>query len=487
MASPAGEAPPRRRRWPRRLLIAANIVVAVCIIGVAAGYGYLHYQFGRIDKVKLGSILKSDANDGPSAPMTVLLVGSDSRANLDPTEAQSYGSAKDVGGQRSDTIIVLRIDPKNEKAAMLSIPRDLWVQIAGTKTNSRINSAFDQGPGQLIQTIDDQLGIGINHYVQVDFDGFKGIVDALGGVQIYSPAKARDKVTGLDIPNAGCVTLDGNQALSFVRSRHYEYQENGRWKTDPTGDLGRIQRQQDFIRRVLKKANSKAKGLDVFALNKMVNTGIHYVKFDDALTTKDLTSLARRFKSLDPEAVQMYTLPTTPASIGGASVLRLKQPDAQQVIDQFLEKAPPPASAAGAAPNAEKPPADLPTSAVRVRVLNGSGAEGEARSVSSDLSNLGFNIAGIGEAPSFGHDATEIHYGRGQRDKALLVQSKIKGDTTLSEDTTLRSVDVVVITGKKFGGVEGGAETTTTVTPTTAPGGKAPATTAPPKPPGPQC
>ncbi|HEX2850720.1 MAG TPA: LCP family protein [Acidimicrobiales bacterium] len=482
MASPAEEAPPRRhRRWPRRLLIAANILVAVCIIGVAAGYGYLHYQFGRIDKIRFGGgVLAQDDSSG--APMNVLLVGSDSRSDLTPEEAKNYGSASQVGGQRSDTIIVLRIDPKNEKAAMLSIPRDLWVQLANGKGNGRINSAFDNGAPSLVQTIGQNLGIDINHYVQVDFDGFKGIVEALGGVQIYSPAKARDKVTGLNIPNPGCVTLDGDQALAFVRSRHYEYQENGRWKTDPTGDLGRIQRQQDFIRRVLKKANSKAKGLDVLALNKMVNTGIHYVKFDDALTTKDLTSLAKRFKSLDPEAVQMYTLPTVPANIGGAAVLRLKQPDAQQVIDQFLEKAPAPAAASQ---NQEKPPADLSTSSVRVRVLNGSGAEGQARSVSSDLSNLGFNIAGIGEASSFTYDATEIRYGRGQRDKALLVQTKVKGDTKLVEDTTLRSVDVVVITGSKFGGVEGGTPTSTTAAP--APSGKATTTTAAPQPSGPQC
>ena len=476
MAAPAGEAGPARqgRRWPRRLLIAANIFVALSVVATAAAYAYFRIQIGRIDTAGgsgMCEVLHRCGDDVPTQPMNVLLVGSDTRATIDPEETRSFGSTRQVGGQRSDTIIILRIEPEQKQAAMLSVPRDLYVKISGTTRSGRINDAFQAGPERLIATVTDTFGIPIDHYVQVDFSGFRSIVKALGGIEIYSAAKARDRVSGLNIENPGCVDLDGNQALAFVRSRNYEYYENGKWRVDPTGDLGRIQRQQDFIRRVLKKANQKARGVDLFTINKLVNAGVKNVQIDEHFSTKDITGLARRFKSLDPESVRMATIPTVPASVGGASVLRLKQPDAQQVIDSFLARNQP---EPGATPPGEVP--DIPPSSIRVRVLNGSGAEGQAREVSQDLGHVGFAVSGIGQADNFRYDATVLRYAVGQRDKALVVQSKVQGTTELREDTTLRGgTDVVVVTGGAYGGVAGVARATTT---TAAPARKAPTTTA---------
>ena len=487
MAAPHGDAVlTRHRRWPRRLLIAANIVVATCVVATAAGYAYFRIQFGRIPTIggdALCEVLHNCGDDISGEPMNVLLVGSDTRATIEGEDRSRFGSERQVGGQRSDTIIVLRIEPESQRAAMLSVPRDLYVKIAGTDRSSRINDAFQAGPDRLIQTISDNLNIPIHHYVQVDFNGFRSIVDALGGVDIYSSARARDTVSGLNIPNPGCISLDGEQALAFVRSRNYQYYENGKWRTDPTGDLGRIERQQDFIRRVLKKANSKAKGLDFIAVNSLVNAGIKNVQIDEHFSSKDISALARRFRSLDPNAVQMYTLPTVAANVGGASVLRLKQPEATAVVDAFLAKTPPPAAAG---PEPEVPA--IPPSSIRVRVLNGSGAEGQARSVSADLGEVGFRIAGAGQADSFRYDATVIRYAPGQRDKALVVQSKIQGATELKEDTSLQAIDVVVVTGGKFAGVVGVApKTTTTAAPATTVKGQAPATTAAPQQTEPDC
>jgi LCP family protein required for cell wall assembly len=479
---------PHPRTWPRRLLIAANIVVALCVVTTAGGYGYVRWKFGQIDTFDdLGSVLRRGGGEDvpPGEPMNVLVVGSDTRSGIDQAGTDNFGGTKEVQGQRSDTIILLRVDPKQERAAMLSIPRDLYVPIAGTNKSFRINSAFEAGADRLIATVNQNLGIPIDHYVQVDFNGLRGIVSAVGGVQIYSPARARDTVTGLNIQNPGCVTLDGNQALAYVRSRQYQYFENGKWRTDPTGDLGRIQRQQDFVRRVLKKANEKARGLNAVAISRLVNSGVKNVQIDKGLSPTDIASLANRFRSLDPNAVQMLTIPTTPANIGGAAVLRMKQPEAQQVIDTFLNKEP---SAPSAASNASVP--NIPASNIRVRVLNGSGAEGQAREVGKALGDLGFNVAGLGQASSFRFTDTVLTYGPGQRDKALVVQSKIQGGTKLEEDPTLRSIDVVVTTGGSFGGVVGKAAATTT---TAAPaaggkgGSKATTTTAPPADPGPQC
>jgi hypothetical protein len=182
----------------------------------------------------------------------------------------------------------------------------------------------------------------------------------------------------------------------------------------------------------------------------------------------------------------MLTIPTTPANIGGAAVLRMKQPEAQQVIDAFLDKEP-------AAPSAASNPAvpNIPPGNIRLRVLNGSGAEGQAREVGKALGDLGFNVAGLGQASSFRFTDTVLTYGPGQRDKALVVQSKIQGGIKLEEDPTLRSIDVVVTTGGAWGGVVGAATTTTTAKAGAAPtttvkGAKATTTTAPAKP-GAQC
>ncbi|MBW3555910.1 MAG: LCP family protein, partial [Actinobacteria bacterium] len=473
----------------RRLLIGANILVALSVVTVASGYGYARWKFGQIDKTDLCHVLRCGGRSGDDQPINVLVVGSDTRANFDAEDQKKFGTTKEAGGQRSDTIILLRVDPKTEQAAMLSIPRDLYVPIAGANRTDRINTAFEAGADRLIETIEQSLGVPIDHYVQVDFNGFRGIVEAVGGVPIYSPARARDKKSGLNIPNPGCVTLDGEQALAFVRSRNYEYFENGRWRTDPTADLGRIQRQQDFIRRVLKKANQKARGLDLIAINRLVNTGIQNVEIDKSFGTGDISRLALRFKSLEPGAVQMLTVPTVAANVGGASVLRMKQPDAQQVVDTFLSREPPPAEAA----DSSEAPA-IPPASIRLRVLNGSGAEGQAREVGQAMQELGFNVAGLGQADSFRYTDSVVSFGRGQRDKALVVQSKIKGGTVLREDPTLRAVDVVLITGGDFGGVSGAATgareapTSTSPAPATKGGAKpSPGATEPPPAPGAQC
>ena len=140
---------------------------------------------------------------------------------------------------------------------MLSFPRDLWVPMADTGQNDRINSAYGRGRQVLVDTIRKDFGVEVNNYIEVDFRGFKGLVDAFGGVPMYFDTAMRDSNTGLDITQPGCVTLNGDQALAFARSRHLQFQDGrGRWEDDPTGDLGRITRQQIFVRTALHKALS---------------------------------------------------------------------------------------------------------------------------------------------------------------------------------------------------------------------------------------
>lgn len=465
-----------RRRWPRRLLIGMNVFLAVMLLLTAGIYSYLRYRFGQIAKIDFPcDVLRRCGDDDPRGPMNVLLVGSDTRKNISEEEQESFGSEREVGGQRSDTIIVLRVDPNEKKAAILSIPRDLAVPIAGSGSSQprRINTAFEKGPGTLIATIRESLGIPIDHYAEVDFNGFRGIVNALGGVKVYFPSPTRDKQTGLDIKHAGCVELDGEGALKYVRSREFEQFQSGRWRPDPTADLGRIQRQQDFIRRVLNKA-SRA-GRNPVKLNSLVGTAVENVTIDKGFSRPDIFRLVKRFKSLSPDTVEMLSLPATNARVGGAAVLRLDEAQARPILDRFSGRGQPPAGENGR-------PAVLPN-AVRVRVLNGSGVDGQAGQVAEALQKARFNVAGTGDADTFGYRQSTIRYGRGQLPKAELLRTHLAGAAQLREDRQLVGVDLVLVTGSSFSGVRAPAEAGVRPPPSTAPPGSTPAPRgAPPQP-----
>jgi LCP family protein required for cell wall assembly len=410
--------------------------------------------------------------------MNVLMVGSDSRADItSAADQRAFGNSAQVGGQRSDTVMVLHVDPKQKKAAILSIPRDLWVPIAGKGYSERINTAFDTGPDLLVQTIQQDLGIQINHFISVDFVGFRGIVNTVGGVNVYFPAPARDSFSGLNITSAGCLKLNGDQALQYVRARHYEYYEAGRWHEDPTADLGRIQRQQDFMRRILRKAISS--GLtNPLRLNALISNGVNYVTIDKGLSPGTLLSLGAKFHSLAPDTVDMMTLPTTIGTerVGGsiASVLFLQQPDASQVLARFNGNSNPATVASGT----PKPgvPAGVVPNQVTVRVLNGNGLGGEAGKVATALSGVGYNVAGVGDADSFRYQRSVITYGPDQQDKAQLLQVSLVGGAQIKEDFSLRSVDLVITVGSDYAGVQnptsgassaGASATTSAPTPTT--------------------
>ncbi len=457
---PAGALAPRR--WPRRLLIGANIFVAFCVLFTAAGYGYVRLKYSQIDKIDLCNALRRCGDDDPGTAMNVLLVGSDTRSNLSAQDQKSFGASV-VAGQRSDTIMVMHVDPREEKAAILSIPRDTYVQIAGTRRSDRINTAFEastleEGARTLINTITQTLGIPIDHYVSVDFVGFKGIVNSVDGVTIPFPAPARDKLAGLDIKTAGCVKLNGDQALAYARSRNFETFESGRWRFDPRADLGRIQRQQDFIRRVMRKAISRG-ARNPLKLPGLVNQGVKYVKIDKALSTRDIATLGKRFRSLEPDAVDMLTLPGVNATIGGASVLRLKQPEAQAIIDRFTGKT---------LPTTGGPPPNILPNTVKVRVLNGSGVGGQGGQTAAKLQQFDFNISGTGDAKAFNYTTPVVSYGRGQLLKARLVAAYVQGAVQLKQDLTLQGVDVEFITGTALGAIRAPGEGAAATTPTTA-------------------
>lgn len=431
-----------RRSWPQRFLITFNCLLIATCVAAASAVGYSYYRFGQIPRLNLGGIL---ADQAPGQPQNFLLVGSDSRAFVESgDDVEYFGDEGASGGQRADTMILVRVDPQAQTAAMVSFPRDLIVTVAGTGERTRINEAFQGGPSQLIETIQLNFNLPVHHYVQVDFEGFQELVDAVGGVEIYLPAPVRDRdangnnVSGLAIDQTGCVTLDGYQALSYVRSRHYEEFVDGRWQGDPTADVGRVQRQQKFIRRAV--SDALAKGLtNPKKLADLIGVAEDNLSFDEELDPRDVLALGRRFQTLEPGAFQQFTLPTRLGNLGARQgVLFLEEDEADDILDVFR----------GVVPGEEV----IQPSAVVVRVLNGSGRTGEAAAAREALSTARFNVSGNDDAGSR-FDTTTVRYAPGKRAEAELLAQHLPTAPTLQEDAKLESVDVVLITGSDFTGI----------------------------------
>jgi len=334
MAQTSRVARARARRIRRRLLLGCSLLLVFLVVAATAGYGYVHYRFGQIRSVKVPGLHRS----GAGRPFNLLVVGSDARAGLEDEGGRRYG---DVGGQRNDVTLVVRVEPASRRVSLLSIPRDLVVPIAGTSGQDRINAALIGGPGRLVRTIERNLGIPVHHYLLVDFDGFRAIVDALGGIDLRFPYPSRDTKAGLDIPEPGCQHLNGRQALALARSRYFAYQRDGAWRSDPWADLGRIRRQQAFLQALVKAALDKGLANPVRA-NALVGSLVQQITKDSALRVRDVIGLAASFRSFKPSRLATYTLPVTVSTTHPlGDVLLLQQPAAERVVDRFLGRATP--------------------------------------------------------------------------------------------------------------------------------------------------
>jgi LCP family protein required for cell wall assembly len=317
----------RHGRRRRRLLVALVVVLVVAIAGVGGGYGYARMRFGQIASVDVPSL---KAQPAAGKPFNLLVVGSDTRQGLN--DGSQFGQ---VAGQRADVLILVHIVPATHSARLLSIPRDLYVPIAGTDHSAKINAAFDRGPNQLVDTIQRVFGVPINHYLLVNFDGFRNVVDALGGVDLDFPVPVRDwengrNNSGLDVRATGCRHVDGAQALALARSRYLQYLgPDGAWHYDPGFDLGRIRRQQTFLRVLA----TKALGLGLanpLRANAFVGSLVHSLTKDRKLTIGQAVRLAGEFRSFDPHQLVSQTIPTTVAVHQGSTVLRPGDPTFQQ-------------------------------------------------------------------------------------------------------------------------------------------------------------
>jgi len=208
--------------------------------------------------------------------------------------------------------MILRHEADGAGASIVSLPRDLWVAIPGRSSPNRINSAYSDGTDVLTATITQELGIPIHHEVDIDFNGFKDLVDAAGGTTVCFLYPTRDKNTGLD-QQPGCHVLDGVQSLQYARSRYYEEFRDGQWRTDPRSDLGRIERQQAFLQQTAESTIDKLQS-DPFLASELISAATATVRMDPGL---DPIGAAGTLRKAFGTGLNKYQLPVVGVTENG--------------------------------------------------------------------------------------------------------------------------------------------------------------------------
>ncbi len=354
---------PRRglSRWAKVTIISILVVAGLGALGV---FWALNTGQDVLALATTNHEVVEELSEPTGDTLTFLVVGSDSREGID--DLTFFGEAE---GQRGDVIMLVRLDGASGEARMLSIPRDLWVAIPG-HGDGRINAAYTYGgPSLMVQTIRENLGIDVNHYVEIDFAGFTSMVDELGGIEMTFPYRARDGSSGLSV-EAGTQMLSGEQALAFARSRKYqEYQDNG-WVSVDANDLGRTQRQQEVVRAILTELKSPASIAEAGAI---AGSMAQHMTIDATLAESSVAALAWDFRSLVSGGIDGQTLPVYEDSVAGASVVRGSEPEASAMIEAFADGA-----------------VTVDMAPIRLQVLNGNGVDGAAGAMSERLERSRF-------------------------------------------------------------------------------------------------
>jgi LCP family protein required for cell wall assembly len=313
---PPRPAAPRRRRGRGWVLL----VLALAVLAVFAAAGYLYLDQLALQRVEVDSL--SSAGDGPT---NFLIVGSDSRENLPDDLEGSFGN---FAGQRSDVMILAHV--VGNRRQLLSIPRDLKVDIPGEGTN-RINAAYALGgPDLLVEAVAAETGIPIHHYLEVEFGGFAAIVDAIGGIELDFPHPARDEKSGLLVEEAGRQRVDGATALAYARSRSYEELIDGEWVAQTGGDIARTGRQREVLLQILAKTSTPSVLVRTPGLIAAVSGNL---TADTGLSMWDLLRTGWGMRSA--KATDAASLPVVGASEGGVAYLVRDEPAAGEMLQRF--------------------------------------------------------------------------------------------------------------------------------------------------------
>ena len=440
----AGRAPVRAPRGRHSRLVAALRVTAAflsVLVLVASGVmWFLYRDFStKVDRV---NAIGATHDDVDGRDTNILLVGSDDRTNATPAELKELSTTEQVTNS-TDTMILVHIPADGRKATAVSFPRDSWVTIPGCSGQHKLNSAYingatdcgttkadpDRGRQKLVETISELSGLKIDHYVEVDLLGFYRITKAVGGVQVCLNQAQKDSFSGIDLPK-GVSTIEGKQALAFVRQRHGL----------PRGDLDRIVRQQYFMSAVFRKVTSLGVLTNPIKLKRLLDAVGSSMRMDADL---DPIQLAGQLRGLAAGNVTFTTIPTEGGGVrNGQDVILVDE----SAIPRFFESVinpPKPKTAVKPAPRGE----------VTVTVFNGSGRSGLAAQAASGLTKAGFKVGGTGNADRQDYSRTEIRYGAGGEAGARAVLAVVPSATLVQRDGVS---GVQLVLGSDFGSIGAG-------------------------------
>ncbi|MGC7093592.1 LCP family protein [Amycolatopsis lurida] len=366
----------KKQRNQERAAKAGRItaIVMACLMFVlsAAGWGMKTWFNSKFNQIVALDENSSDIQNaaGQLGDENFLIAGSDTRAGAEAEEG--VGTADSVGGARSDSLMIAHIPADRKRAIVVGFPRDLEVtrpdckrwdsatgqysdEIVPGKAKAKLNEAYALGgPQCTTKQIQQLTGMKINHFVGIDFHGFKDMINVVGGVPVHIEEPVIDEVLGVVVPQAGDQVISGDQALNFVRARKV--------KGDVTSDYGRIKRQQLVIGSLLKKTMSKDVLFDGAKLTGFINA-FTAATFGDNIGVDQMLTLAQSMKGLDPNTVKFITVPTVgEANERGNEVLL--QAKSKELFAALIENgplpdekaaAPPPSSAGGTQKGQAKP------------------------------------------------------------------------------------------------------------------------------------
>jgi len=479
-AQPRGSSRRRRLKWTLGVF---GLVVVLLVAGVG---GYAWYLNHLVHRIPVKGLAAGETHGAESGTENILLVGSNDRCAL-KKQYIGYGICNQgVNGINSDVVMILHLNPTTRTVSILSIPRDLFVPNARAEGANKIDAALYEGPTQLVAAIQDDFGIPVQHYVELNFDSFANVVDALGGINMYFPEPVYDPESDLDVRTVGCVHLNGFHALQVVRARHLVHKGPGvtspnpaNWTPETQSDLARIRRDHEFLR-VLASAVAK-KGLSNPLADRDIITGVAPdLTVDNGLSAGHMLNLVVTYHSVNVDSSPQLTLPVLEDTFGSyqykggdyGDIEFPVEPTDQNVVDTFLGITLATNSMTGS--SLPKP------SQVTVSVDNGTGVTNQAATTSASLRALGFHMMELGDTSPVGQEAETVVY-YGSKSPAVLagaqmVARSISGSVILGYNPSmvLGGAQVTVVTGTGFSVNAPKTSTTstssaTTTTPSTNP------------------
>jgi LCP family protein required for cell wall assembly len=429
---PTIEIPTIRPRSPWRKALKVFVILGV-IFGVLYAGTFIYANFyvhGKFIQTHRKSIKAIDPLP-PGKPYNVLVLGSDRRDVVEASERQERqfrGGSN--SGRRADTILLIHVPADQKSATILSFPRDLRVKIPGVPGLHKINGAYNYGPNRMIQTVKLLTGLPIHHYVEINFASFQKVVDAVGGVRLCVNRTYDDKQSGLIIRHPGCQNFDGKLALAYVRMR----------KSDPRGDFGRIDRQQQFMRVLMSKVTSIGFLTDLPRLFGLANAVAKGVITDSKLTLGEVKGIANKLAGFKQSNVDFRVVPSHSQTIGGVSYVIAESAEAKALYTALLHDT--------KLPDYGKTNASIATPGdITVRVENGTTTAGLGATIAEKLKKLGFKVRKVTDASRRDYRTTQILFNVGLDEKAALISEYFPGADIRPSTTSKLSTDVVIIVG----------------------------------------